>query len=131
MTLEVDPVCGMKVDPKSAAGTYEYKNKTYYFCNTHCLDKFSEGPEHYLNKPTELMPVQPVGIQRAKSDKRKNIAAAATSDKTEYTCPMHPEIVRDSPGSCPICGMALEPRTASLVEEENSELREMSLRLWV
>ena len=128
---EVDPVCGMTVDPKSAAASYEYKSKTYYFCSPHCLHKFSEEPERYLHNPPEPMLVQPVGIHRAGLDKTDLVATASGSHKTEYTCPMHPEIVRDAPGSCPICGMALEPRTASLEEEENPELREMSLRFWV
>ncbi|MGH9874839.1 MAG: heavy metal translocating P-type ATPase [Pyrinomonadaceae bacterium] len=131
---QLDPVCGMTVDPESAAGSYEHKNKTYYFCSSHCLQKFSADPEGYLNKPAEQMPLQPVGIQRAKpptpgSDKTSDFGLE-TLDSV-YTCPMHPEIIRDAPGSCPICGMALEPRTASLEEEENPELREMSLRLWV
>src|SRR5260370_5135704 len=51
--------------------------------------------------------------------------------KTEYTCPMHPEIVRDQPGACPICGMALEPRTVTATEEDNPELRDMTLRFWI
>lgn len=123
---EVDPVCGMNVDPKSAAGSYEYKNKTYYFCSTHCLHKFAGDPERYLNKPAELMLVHPVGIKRASFDESDSVATTI-----EYTCPMHPEIVRDAPGTCPICGMALEPRTASLDEEENPELAEMSRRFWI
>jgi Cu+-exporting ATPase len=124
----VDPVCGMTVNPESAAGSYDYQNKTYYFCSMHCLQKFREDPEGYLNWPAEPMLAQPVGIQRTKPS---SVATATGTDRTEYTCPMHPEIVRDGPGSCPICGMALEPRTASLEQEENPELREMSLRFWV
>jgi Cu+-exporting ATPase len=65
------------------------------------------------------------------SDKRHPVAIAPGSDKTIYTCPMHPEVLRDAPGSCPICGMALEPQTVSLAEEENPELAEMSRRFWV
>ena len=94
----------------------------------HCLQKFREDPERYLNKTAEPMLAQPVGIQRTKPS---SVATPTGTDRTEYTCPMHPEIVRDGPGSCPICGMALEPRTASLEQEENPELREMSLRFWV
>ena len=124
----VDPVCGMTVEPELAAGSYDYQNKTYYFCSMHCLQKFREDPERYLNKPAEPMLAQPVGIQRTKPS---SVATTTGTDRTEYTCPMHPEIVRDAPGSCPICGMALEPRTASLQEEVNPELREMSLRFWV
>ena len=120
----------MTVEPESAAGSHDYENKTYYFCSTHCLRKFSEDPDHYLNKPVPML-MPPVAIQRAGLDKTNQIATPSRSQKTEYTCPMHPEIVRDGPGSCPICGMALEPRIASLEEEENPELQEMSLRFWI
>src|SRR6185369_15326486 len=106
----IDPVCGMTVDPNSAAASYEYKGKTYYFCATHCKHRFEKDPESFLN-PTAAPP------------------PAVKARK--YTCPMHPEIVRDGPGSCPICGMALEPLTASLDEEDNTELTDMTRRLWI
>ena len=138
-SMVIDPVCGMTADPHSAAGSYEYKGNPYYFCSTHCLHKFREDPERFLNKPVPSTTVQPVGVQTANnpvatasgSDKREPVATAPGSDKISYTCPMHPEIVRDAPGSCPICGMALEPRTVSLEQEENPELAEMSRRFWV
>jgi Cu+-exporting ATPase len=110
----LDPVCGMTVNPDSAAGSFEYQGKTYYFCSTHCLHRFLQDPESFLNP-------QPIGIALAPKP--------ATTQK--YTCPMHPEIIRDGPGSCPICGMALEPLVASLDEEENVELKDMSRRFWV
>src|SRR5678815_5506404 len=116
---QIDPVCGMTVDPEHAAGSFEYQGKTYYFCSTHCLHKFRENPEAFLNKPA----VQPVGITRQPPAKPK--------PDQKYTCPMHPEIIRDSPGSCPICGMALEPLTVSLEQEENHELKDMTRRLWI
>jgi Cu+-exporting ATPase len=137
-----DPVCGMIVNPDSAAGSYEHKGQTYYFCSRHCLEKFRKDPDAFLGRPqATVAPL--VGIQRAKSpqDENKQIPSPPSSDRTldighltldsGYTCPMHPEVVRDVPGICPICGMALEPRTASLEPEENPELREMSLRFWV
>jgi Cu+-exporting ATPase len=124
----IDPVCGMNVYPGAAAGSHEYNGKTFYFCSTHCLHKFSADPEHYLSQTPEPMVVHPVGIQRVV---RAPQAAVADSEKTEYTCPMHPEVVRSAPGSCPICGMALEPRTVSLEETENPELTDMSRRFWV
>src|ERR1051325_4540032 len=105
----VDPVCGMTVDPENAAGSYEYKGKTYYFCAQHCLHRFAKDPEGFLN------PTAPKPATKAQ----------------QYTCPMHPEITRDAPGSCPICGMALEPVTASLEEEDNTELKDMTRRFWV
>ncbi len=113
-TGELDPVCGMTVDPDSAAGSFEYHGKTYYFCSTHCLHRFQQNPQSFLNKPTVV-----IGITRAPATKAQ-----------KYTCPMHPEIIRDGPGSCPICGMALEPLIASLDEEENTELKDMSRRFW-
>ena len=117
---QIDPVCGMTVDPDHAAGSFEYQGNTYYFCSTHCLHRFRENPEAFLNKPA----VQPIGITPQPP------ARAARPDQ-KYTCPMHPEIIRDGPGSCPICGMALEPLTVSLEEEENGELKDMTRRFWV
>ncbi|HET6853102.1 MAG TPA: heavy metal translocating P-type ATPase [Pyrinomonadaceae bacterium] len=115
----LDPVCGMTVNPDSAAGSFEYQGKTYYFCSTHCLHRFRENPESFL---TKAAPIQPIGITRSQP---------ASKVAQKYTCPMHPEIVRDGPGSCPICGMALEPMTASLEDEENPELIDMTRRFWV
>src|SRR5688500_16838321 len=103
----------MTVYPNKAAGSYEYKGKTYYFCSTHCLHRFREDPEDFLHK--SALPI--VRIESKPGQK--------------YTCPMHPEIVRDAPGSCPICGMALEPVTVSLDDEENPELVDMNRRFWV
>lgn len=112
--LALDPVCGMTIDPSNAAGSYEYQGKTYYFCSTHCVHRFREDPEKFLRKPETPAP-QTVQIQ----------------PRQKYTCPMHPQIVRDAPGSCPICGMALEPVTVSLEDEENPELVDMRRRFWV
>jgi Cu+-exporting ATPase len=117
---QIDPVCGMTVDPEHAAGSVEYQGNTYYFCSTHCVHRFRENPEAFLNKPA----VQPIGITR-----QPQAPAAAPGQK--YTCPMHPEIIRDGPGSCPICGMALEPVTVSLEPEENHELKDMTRRFWI
>ena len=119
-TSQLDPVCGMTVDPDHAAGSFEYKGTTYYFCSTHCLHRFRENPESFL---TTAAP-QPVGITRTAK-------APPAKAGQKYTCPMHPEIIRDGPGSCPICGMALEPLTVSLEEEENHELKDMTRRFWI
>src|SRR5215813_9679937 len=113
----IDPVCGMTVDPENAAGSFEYQGKTYYFCSTHCLHRFQKDPESFLQKT----PPQPVGVE---------YAPKLLTKAQKYTCPMHPEIIRDAPGSCPICGMALEPLTPSLEEEENTELTDMTRRFW-
>jgi Cu+-exporting ATPase len=128
----IDPVCGMTVNPSSAAGSYEYKDEIYYFCSQHCLERFRSDSEQFLKTPHAPV-ARPVGIQRTKAQLTSDepVATARATDKITYTCPMHPEIIRDAPGSCPICGMALEPRTASLEEEENPELRDMSRRFWV
>ena len=107
--LVVDPVCGMTIDPADAAGSSEYKGQTFYFCIPECKEKFDSDPEAYLAPRREQ----------------------AARPGVEWTCPMHPEIVRDAPGSCPICGMALEPRTITLEEPDNPELRSMTLRFWV
>ena len=113
----LDPVCGMTVDPDRAAGSYEYRGQTYYFCSTHCLHRFRENPESFLSKTAP----QPIGITRQPKP----------APGQKYTCPMHPEIIRDAPGSCPICGMALEPLTVSLEDEKNPELIDMTRRFWV
>src|SRR5260370_15264473 len=95
----LDPVCGMTVDPQHAAGSSVYQGTTYHFCSKGCLAKFEANPEKYLHPAAEPepmagpMPGQP-GI--------------------EYTCPMHPELRKIGPGSCPKCGMALEPATLTL-----------------
>ncbi|MDQ3174118.1 MAG: cadmium-translocating P-type ATPase [Acidobacteriota bacterium] len=110
----LDPVCGMTVNPASAAGSYEYNGKSYYFCSTHCLHKFREDPKRFLNNSTEPMASQPVGIQR----EPKPAAALATPVAQTYTCPMHPEVRQDKPGSCPKCGMALEAVTVTAPQQK-------------
>jgi YHS domain-containing protein len=107
----VDPVCGMTVTPAGAAGHVEYEGHTYYFCGLSCVKRFQADPAKYLN-PAPSAP---------------QVAVAGA----EYTCPMHPEIVQDHPGSCPICGMALEPRTVTMDDGPNPELVDMSRRLLV
>jgi Cu+-exporting ATPase len=99
----------MNVDPAKAAGSYSHRGTTYYFCGAGCLAKFRTNPDAYL-KPKESNP---------------QVIAAS-----EYTCPMHPDVVRSGPGSCPICGMALEPRHAT-GDEANPELIDMSRRFWI
>jgi P-type Cu+ transporter len=107
----IDPVCGMTVDPAHAAGQYDYKGTRYYFCNPSCLTRFKANPESFL-KPSPSAP-------------------APAAPGTLYTCPMHPEIVRDGPGACPKCGMALEPLTVSLDDGPNPELVDMTRRFWI
>lgn len=110
-----DPVCNMDVTPEKAAGKTEHGGKTYYFCSVKCLEKFKLNPEEYLGKHLKK--------KKKKLDK---------DDRREYTCPMHPEVLQIGPGSCPKCGMDLEPREISLEEgEERAELKDWIWRLWV
>ena len=99
----IDPVCGMKVLTQKAAGSFECDGKTYYFCSTSCLNKFKADPESFL-KHTAQTPVEhPVSI------KPQQTAAHPAADAGVYTCPMHPDVRENKPGSCPKCGMTLEP----------------------
>jgi Cu+-exporting ATPase len=107
-----DPVCGMTVDPANSIFR-SHEGSTYYFCSQHCHDKFAANPGQYL---------QP---------KASDGAAVNASPGTIWTCPMHPEIRRDAPGPCPICGMALEPLTPMAEEGENAELKDMTRRFWI
>jgi Cu+-exporting ATPase len=118
----IDPVCGMTVDPANAKATAEYGGKQYFFCCAGCAQKFQADPEAYLKpRPSKAGSTVMVSIKPA--------AAPAAMTGATYTCPMHPEIVRSEPGACPICGMSLEPLTATATED-NPELRQMSRRFW-
>jgi Cu+-exporting ATPase len=112
---EHDPVCGMKVDPSRAASSLEYQGATVYFCSKGCAAKFRAASEKYAQAKPDAAPTHP---------------PAKAESHGEYTCPMHPQIVRDAPGSCPICGMALEPRQVT-AEDTNPELADMTRRLWI
>src|SRR5579871_2123043 len=109
-TTVLDPVCGMTVDPDKSPHRAEHAGTTFHFCSNRCREKFVAEPATYL-APKQPEPRAPTG--------------------TLYTCPMHPEIRRDAPGSCPICGMALEPLTVSAEPQDNAELADMSRRFWV
>jgi len=106
-----DPVCGMKVTIATAKNRTEHAGRPYYFCSLRCLGKFTAEPERYLAP--------------------KPAAAKEMPKGTIFTCPMHPEIRQEGPGSCPICGMALEPLEVSLDQGPNHELLDMKRRLWV
>ena len=111
-TQVVDPVCEMKIDPNTAkGGKSTFEGHDYYFCNPGCKTKFDGAPSAYLSKTSAPEPV-----------------SAADTDRI-YTCPMHPEIRQKGPGSCSICGMALEPEEVSLDETENPELIDFTKRL--
>ncbi|HXI74581.1 MAG TPA: heavy metal translocating P-type ATPase, partial [Pyrinomonadaceae bacterium] len=119
-----DPVCGMSIDPQQAAGSFDYHGRTFFFCSLDCRERFKADPERFINKPGESTADPTIKIGMA------SVAHNPRAD-TNYTCPMHPEVNRDAPGSCPICGMALEPRTMMLDEETNPELVDMTRRFWV
>ena len=109
-----DPVCGMSTDKEGEFSRYDYDGKPYYFCSTHCLIQFKNNPGKFLEKNVS----EPAAEKEEKSVPGK-----------QYTCPMHHKILRDTPGSCPKCGMALELRTLSLEgDEENPEYEYMRKR---
>jgi Cu+-exporting ATPase len=109
----IDPVCGMSIRPEDAVGHADHRGQTYYFCSQTCLDRFRADPNAVLN-PTKAEPTAAPTNH-------------AVAHEQEYTCPMHPEVRRMGPGSCPICGMALEPVMVTL-EDRNPELEDMSRR---
>ena len=108
-----DPVCGMMVDPHTTEHKAEHAGRPYYFCSAGCRAKFLAEPERYLDPATAAATAEPV------------------PEGTIYTCPMHPEIRQVGPGSCPICGMALEPVLVSLEAGPNEELIDMTRRFWI
>src|SRR5580698_3017023 len=98
---QIDPVCGMKVLPPKAVATVEHGGRTWYFCGKGCAAKFEAAPSRYDGS-------QPAPLVTLTS----KVPSRTASASVQYTCPMHPEILRAGPGSCPKCGMALEPLTA-------------------
>src|SRR6187401_1859503 len=123
----VDPVCGMTVDPATAKFSAEHQGKRYYFCCGGCQAKFTADPARYL-------------LAAGRSEDRplhssdKVVRGPGCSDPghaVEYTCPMHPEVRQIGPGSCPLCGMALEPVEMTAEEPENAELVDMTRRFRV
>jgi Cu+-exporting ATPase len=110
---EIDPVCQMKV-PADSPYTYQYLDKQFHFCSENCLHKFQTNPQQYLSPQTPAEDSKPL------------------NSETQYTCPMHPEVMQNHPGSCPKCGMALEPLITDLsAEREDPELKDMRTRFWV
>jgi Cu+-exporting ATPase len=105
-----DPVCGMTVDPATAKNRLTHDSHNYFFCGPRCLEKFTADPDKFLH-PVEVTP--------------------QASHSNSWTCPMHPDIVTDKPGPCPICGMALEPMDATQDDGDNPELKAMTVRFWV
>ncbi|HEY9548772.1 MAG TPA: heavy metal translocating P-type ATPase, partial [Kiloniellaceae bacterium] len=152
-----DPVCGMTVDPAAGKPSHAHAGRLFHFCNPGCRDKFVNAPEDYL---TAADPVCGMSVDRASARQvashegrrfyfcsagcqakfeaapaqylEEQPAAASPPAGTKYTCPMHPEIVQDGPGDCPLCGMALEPMGVPTGEEvPNPELVDFTRRFWV
>ena len=124
----VDPVCGMTVSGDTPLHA-DYSQKTFFFCSEHCLHRFQEQPEAYLGEAFSADAPHHASAGPASTENCSACAGTAAVEPV-YTCPMHPEVVQDSPGDCPICGMALEPREL-VGGEENPELIDMSRRFWV
>jgi Cu+-exporting ATPase len=113
--IAIDPVCHMEVEPGPAALRHDHGGRSYFFCSEGCLERFAADPDRFLR------PAAPAGAPRR---------AEPTSYQI-YTCPMHPEVRQSGPGTCPICGMALEPLAATGEEGEDPELADMTRRLWI
>ena len=141
-----DPVCGMKVDPQSAAGSFEHGGVKYYFCSKHCLAQFRADPAKYLAKSAPATPhaaskgtqytcpmhpeIEQDGFGSCPKCGMALVPMIPTAPAVaEYTCPMHPEVRQDRPGVCPKCGMALVPVAGAA--EDDSELRDMTRRFQV
>ena len=157
--MERDPVCGMSVDPGKAAAKVEHSGKTYYFCAPGCAKRFQQAPEKYLQSahsaPSTLVslhaasqsshsaalatdeaepaqhPASVVPAHGHAEHKPISEKSSPAGKQVRYTCPMHPEIVQIGPGSCPICGMALEPMDVFAEVEADPEYDSMRLRFWI
>jgi Cu+-exporting ATPase len=151
-----DPVCGMTVDPDAGKPAHVHEGETYHFCAAGCRDRFVKSPDSFISAKD---PVCGMNVARATArftlrheGTRHYFCSARCQEKfgaapgdylgdapppppappgAQYTCPMHPEIVRDAPGDCPICGMALEPMTPTADSGPNPELVDFRRRLWI
>ncbi len=112
-SVATDPVCGMSVDPYATPHRATHGGSAFYFCSAGCLQKFEADPSRYLSPEQAKQSVEPV------------------PEGTVYTCPMHPEVRQSAPGSCPICGMALEPLLVTVDEGPSAELVTMTRRFWI
>jgi P-type Cu+ transporter len=141
--LTTDPICGMTVDPAKAAAIIDHAGQSYYFCSKGCAQRFAQSPDKYVaaaidsRKHSSLPVIQsnavanstPVAVPNRGSSTKP--ASTAASEGVRYTCPMHPQIVQIGPGSCPICGMALEPMDPLAEVEADPEYDSMRKRFWI
>lgn len=128
-----DPVCGMEVDPASAADTVEFNGTEYHFCSAPCAKKFRADPSAYVDEsPNDHSSDDHSCCSHGAHTGGKKKSANNGPQRTDviYTCPMHPEVRQVGPGDCPKCGMALEPLDAT-AEQDDSELRDMTRRFWI
>ena len=128
-TVVKDPVCGMDVDPSVSEYRSDHDGETYFFCSGHCQAKFEAAPESYVSSRNAER-----GHDAHGGHEHHESAASPTpvsGEVAEWTCPMHPEIRRPGPGSCPICGMALEPVMVTADSGPSPELAAMRRRFWV
>jgi len=142
-----DPICGMNVDPAKAAATIEYEGHPYYFCSKGCAAKFQQAPAKFLaasaattghgsTSPHAHDQIAPASLTQIADTTPSNSslhtrAAEKSVEGVRYTCPMHPQIVQVGPGSCPICGMALEPMDPLAAVEADPEYDSMRKRFVV
>src|SRR6185437_135026 len=130
-TRAKDPVCGMTVDPAKAKATAEHAGQNYYFCCAGCAQKFQSNPEQYLKPKPALVTIgAPLTAKAKPLATQTPVSSATDASVAAFVCPMCPEVRESKSGACPICGMALEPRTVTATEEENPELRNMTRRFW-
>jgi len=135
---DIDPVCGMSVDPRKAARTLQHAAKVYSFCSTGCAERFSAEPEKFLVAPgtggmqASIPALASPAATGAALAKVAGSASLVSKEKIRYTCPMHPEVVQIGPGACPKCGMALEPMdVVAGHDHDDPEYDAMRRRLWV
>ena len=130
--MPTDPVCGMTVNPETAADHIEHDGNDYYFCSKGCATKFRADPAAYTDPkgPAGSHEDEPGGCCSAHPHQKTSKAAVRANKDAVYTCPMHPEIRKIGPGDCPKCGMALEPMDAT-AEQDDSELIDITRRFWI
>jgi Cu+-exporting ATPase len=132
-SMELDPICGMEVEPAQAAADVEHAGKSYYFCSVGCAARFKEEPEKFAarSETAGMVSIPSAHRHTAPGVSPTSKAPKPTAKDVRYTCPMHPEIVQMGPGACPICGMALEPMDPLAEVEADPEYDSMRLRFWI
>ena len=127
--MAIDPVCGMQVDEQAAKPSSDFSGIKYFFCSAGCKKKFDANPAGYIGGHGAADTKQPSHVHHHAA-KAPAASVDAAAPGAIYTCPMHPEIRQVGPGTCPICGMALEPLLATATED-TSELDDMTRRFWI